>query len=312
MVQKQAIVSPIFATRNKLSPTLLSSFLVRGSGIQVGDSLKRFGWDGSQAVATVIVNLNPSSGMVSGLRMETRGAGPEVTFCARDLWEEAPNDVAVAIKFSDLSDVKWNTRGDNRNKSVWLDSTDLDVTYTKPDGTMLVHREELEAANINGFTVRLTLLPLQVDKMVLYGGILPLKRNYLASLVEEARTEMDSPQIPTIALKLSYSRGVAQNGFPVCLLPTKRPDDRVGWGHLPLLEAVGSADPRLPESDDVEEQLCTFMRKVSPTNNVSKQRLGNMLTPGSLPTSTTGMILYSWPEYRGPLTPGSSRINKGV
>ena len=68
-----------------MSTTLMRSLMIRGSGIQVDDCLRRFGWNGDQAVLTTIMTLNAESGTVAGVRFESRGQGPKVAFKARDL-----------------------------------------------------------------------------------------------------------------------------------------------------------------------------------------------------------------------------------
>ena len=111
MVAKQTIVSPLFNTRTRLSQVMLRSLLVRGSGIQVDDSLRRFGWDGAQAAATTVMTIDEDSGTVSGVRLEMRGKGPEVKFKAKDLWIDAEVDIMVTLQFDDLSKVTWITGG---------------------------------------------------------------------------------------------------------------------------------------------------------------------------------------------------------
>ena len=72
------------------------------------------------------------------------------------------------------------------------------------------------------------------------------------------------------------------------------------------METVGSTDPKMPLSDEVEQQLCLLMKNVTATNNVALNRLENLLQPGNLQSivssSVSGVIIYSWPEYRGPLS----------
>ena len=52
-------------------------------------------------------------------------------------------------------------------------------------------------------------------------------------------------------MKLWLSKGKIQNGFPLDLLPVEQESDRVGLGHLPLLECIGSSTAVLPKHEDV-------------------------------------------------------------
>ena len=77
----------------------------------------------------------------------------------------------------------------------------------------------------------------------------------------------------------------------------------MGLGHPPLMEVIGSASPKLPSHEDIEEQLASFLRGTNPTNNVAPSRIQAMLeTADSFPSSATGNIAYEWPEYQGPVT----------
>ena len=202
MPAKQTISSPFFSSRNRISPVLLRSLLVRGRGVPISDCLRRYGWDGRAAVATPVLTVDADSGKVSGARFETRGVGPEVKFRASELWGEQEEDTLVTIKFPDLSYVEWRVTGDNRNQSSWLDSDDVEVTYTRGNGERLPVAEE---ATIGRFAVRFTLLPVKVDHMILYGSIVPLSIAALKEKLEEGGLDLESPFIPTIALKLWYA-----------------------------------------------------------------------------------------------------------
>ena len=176
--------------------------MVRGRGVPISDCLRRYGWDGRAAVATPVLTVDADSGKVSGARFETRGVGPEVKFRASELWGEQEEDTLVTIKFPDLSYVEWRVTGDNRNQSSWLDSDDVEVAYTRGNGERLPVAEE---ATIGRFAVRFTLLPVKVDHMILYGSIVPLSIAALKEKLEEGGLDLESPFIPTIALKLWYA-----------------------------------------------------------------------------------------------------------
>ena len=275
--------------------------MVRGSGIHVDDALRRFGWNGETAVGTVILTTNADSGSVAGIRFATRGKGPEVTFKAKDLWKNADKEATVTIKFPDMSKVSWGMEA-NRNQSSWMDGSELDMVVKLQDGRVLVGAEELQEKSIGECCIRLTMMPIAVDKLALYGGIIPISKDELKEKVQDSGMEMNSPLIPTIAMKLWFSRGIPQNGFPIVFLPTERSSDKVGLGHLPLFETVGSTDPHMPEHNEVEEELCSFLRDVAPTNNVAPDRLASMIEPDNFPARASGHISFWWPEFRGPLT----------
>ena len=82
---RQTIASPMFTNRAALSPLMMGRLLVRGGGIQVDDALKRHGWDGKTPVATTVATLETGTGVIRGLRYETRGSLDPVKFQAKDL-----------------------------------------------------------------------------------------------------------------------------------------------------------------------------------------------------------------------------------
>ena len=301
MVAKQAIASPLFSARGKLSPIMMRSLMIRGGGIHIDDSLRRYSWNGTEGVATTVMTVNCDSGKVSGVRFETRGRGPELSFKAKDLWVSGSSDVTVSLKFGDLSNIKWKNHGLERNQSEWIDSSELEVSFESQSG------EVVDPGEMPGFAIRLTMHPVQVDRILLYGGIVPLSKEELQEKVEEEGTTLDSPFIPTMALKLWAVNRKLLNGFPLALMPTESEGDGVGLGHLPLLEAIGSTNPTLPSHDDIGEQLCLFLRSLGLTNNVNQARLYTMLSPGNFPSSVTGSLAYQWPEFRGPLEAPTSQ-----
>ena len=111
------------------------------------------------------------------------------------------------MKVDDLSQVTWNSEGKQRNQSAWLDRSELNVSYSKTDAQQLESPEALEAAKVGTFCVRFTVLPINVDKVAIYGGIIPLGKEHLRDMVQEAGLEMESPLIPTLAMKLNFIRG---------------------------------------------------------------------------------------------------------
>ena len=151
-----------------------------------------------------------------------------------------------------------------------------------------------------------------MDKAVLFGGIIPLSNAELETKVREAGHNLSTPLIPTVALKLGWVKGKYTNGFPMDLLPTESQEDQCGFGTFPLIETVGNLNPEMPDSDELEKQLCLLLTKLSPTNNVAVHRLEALLEPDSFPGSTSGIISFSWPEYRGPLTERRNTVAPGL
>ena len=270
MTSRQVISSPFFSSRSRISPTLLRSLLVRGSGIQIDDTLRRLGWDGSSAVATPVLTVGVELGRVSGARFETRGHGPEVKFNAADLWEGVTTGVLVTVKLDNMSMVQWRSEGIGRNQSEWMEGDEVNVRYERTTGEEM-DDEELDDAGVGKFALRLTLLPTNVSKMALYGGIVPMTKEELREKVEACDAEIDSELVPTIALKLGWAKGKPLNGYLVDLMPHEREEDKVGLGVLPLLETIGSSNPSLPNHEDLEEQLCLLLRAVVATNNVNRE-----------------------------------------
>ena len=167
-----------------MSQTLMRSLLIRGSGIQIDDTLRRYGWNGSTPVVSTVLSTEGETGRIKGVRYESRGKGPEIKFSAADLWDGANAEVTVAVTFDDLSKVEWKAEGEFRNQSQWMDESALKVNYTKTTGEGL-DIDELDAAGVDGFAIRLTLLPTNVNKLALYGGIVPMSKEELRKKTED-------------------------------------------------------------------------------------------------------------------------------
>ena len=195
------------------------------------------------------MNVNGDTGSVEGVRFETRGKGSDISFRAKNLWKGAQEGITVTVKLNDLSRVKWKNEGAERNQSYWLDAGELEVGYIK-DGQR-IEDEDLEAIRVGGLAVRLTMHPVGVDKMCLYGGIIPMSKSELRDMLGSDDPHMDSPYIPTMCLKLMWSKGKALNAFPLSFLPVEKETDKVGLGHPPFIELVGRGEPIFPKHDNI-------------------------------------------------------------
>ena len=217
----------------------------------------------------------------------------------------ADQTVTVTIRLSNLATLNWLTTGQQqRNQTTWVDGSLLDVSYTKADGTSISQEGDLEQAGIGKCALRFTAVPGAVDKLVLYGGIVPFDKASLETKLQEVGATLSSPNCPTVALKLLVHQGKTWNGRPTDLLPTEQPGDKVGFGHLPLLESIGAGDAVFPDSNDLEKQLTTFLRACSTTNNVAVGRIADLYSKpetfsATLRAPSSGV---DWPEYRGPVT----------
>ena len=295
--RRQIIASELFKSRGKLSKTMMRNLLVRGGGVQISDVLMRQGWAEEGPVATTVVTLDGDSGNIRGVRYEVRGGGPTVVFKAKELWPEASEKVTVKLKFDDLSKIPWVTEGAVRNQSVWLDREELEFEATHEDTGVLVE-EELESNKVGGLCVRFTLLPMKVNTVFMYGGLVPLSKLDLEAKVTEADLDLSSPKIPTLAMKLAFVKGRWQNAMVMELLPQEEVGDKVGLGHMPLLESIGSRNPVFPEHDKLARELAAFLRGTHATNNMNMTRLNSVFDSGVFPNTQTGPITFEWPPFQ--------------
>ena len=304
---RQTIVSPLFRNQGKLSPLMMKKLTIRGGGIQLDDCLQRFGWSPNKGVATTVMTIDEDSGAVKGVRFECRGQGPQIKFKAKELWANVNEDITVVIKVSDLSRLPFLTVGDRRNQTSWMDSKEVEFEANHGERGTLTTQEMIELG-IEGFCLRFTLLPVKVDKMLLYGSIFPQEKDKLVEKLIEMEELPESQHVPTVAMKLWVANGKYQNGFPLDFLPVEQKEDRIGLGHLPLLECIGSTAPVLPSHDEIARQLKNFLQNLNPTNNVNIARMRSVMNGSSLPQTTTGLISYGWPDYviQGRNTPAGS------
>lgn len=301
---RQTIASSLFLKRGPLTKSILSSLHIRGSGVQVDDALLRKGWDGEQPAATSVITVDPSTAKIRGIRYETRGAiSHEVKIKATDLWADAKEGIDVIILFNNLSVIKWVTEGDHRNLSYWIEDKDLNVTLWK--GETMMQEAEKEVNGIGSFVVRFIILPGAVDASVLYAGAVPCTKAELEEKLKEIDKTVNSPVIPTVALKLFKKSGKLNNGHPLKLLPSEQPSEGFGLGHIPLLEVIGAGRPTFPGHDEIEEEMTLFLRATIATNNSTLRPTalqGLFASPETFPKFASGTIPKDWPEYRGPLT----------
>ena len=290
-------MSDIFKKKGKLSKNLLRNLMVRGGGLQVDDTLQRFGWSGEEPAVTTILTIDGQSGAIRGARYEARGRGPTIQFRASELWTEGSDKVQVKLRFEDLSRVSWPSEGDFRNQSKWVGLEEMQCEMVH-DEEGLVGEEDRGDHGIGGLSVRFTLLPVKVDTVFLYGGVVPFSKTDLEEKLGQLEVGVDSPMVPTLTMKLGQVNGRLQNAMPLCLLPQEQEEDNLGLGHLPLLEAVGSGNPVFPEHDSIASEMSAFLRAANPTNNVNPGRMQNIFE-GTEPLAKvpTGKVVYEWPEH---------------
>ena len=150
---------------------------------------------------------------------------------------------------------------------------------------------------IGGFCVRFTLLPVKVDTVFLYGGVVPFSKTDLETKMSELDVGLDSPMVPTLTMKLGLVNGRYQNALPLSLVPQEQDDDNLGLGHLPLLEAVGSGNPIFPDHDMIAGEMSSLLRATNPTNNVNPGRMRSIFEGSeALAKVPTGKVVYEWPE----------------
>ena len=193
-----------------------------------------------------------------------------------------------------------------------MDGDSIATVFARNDGAEL-EDDEKEAAGIGKFALRFTLIPVAVDKVALSAGIVPFSKAVLQEKMTAAGSNLSSPHCPTIAVKLLHVQQKSWNARPIRLCPTEEPGDRVGFGHLPLIEAMGHGEITHPESDLLEQEVVAFLRACNPTNNVAAARLPVLYDnpAGFLTGGLSGSISHEWPVYRGPVLAQPPRTATG-
>ena len=289
-------MSEIFKKKGKLSRSMLRNLMVRGGGVQVDDTLQRFGWAGEEPAVTTVLSIDGQSGAIRGARYEARGRGPTIQFRASELWTGGSDKIMVKLKFDDLSRVSWPAQGDSRNQSEWIGEDEVSLESVH-DEEGIIGEGDRGDHGIGGFCVRFTLLPVKVDTVFLYGGVVPFSKTDLETKMSELDVGLDSPMVPTLTMKLGLVNGRYQNALPLSLVPQEQDDDNLGLGHLPLLEAVGSGNPIFPDHDMIAGEMSSLLRATNPTNNVNPGRMRSIFEGSeALAKVPTGKVVYEWPE----------------
>ena len=253
-------------------------------------------------VSSTLVTTKIGTGRIRGTRYKTRGSLKDVKFQAKDLWKEAEPGITVCLKFDNLGLLNWVGSGEARNQTTWIDGGNITTTFMDRSGAVLSDEDEIKDAGIGGYCVRFTALPITVGQVALNAGIVPFTKQDLDEKCKEIGLTLSSPRCPTLALKLHVAGAKSWNACPIDLFP-REGTERVGWGHFPLVEVIGSGPVVMPDSDKLEEETIEFLRAVTGTNNVAFTRMNDMYNgEGELSANLSGSVGYIWPEYRGPLT----------
>ena len=299
---RQIIASQLFAARGKPSRQQYGRLLVRGGGEPVADALTRMGWDGVKPVATTVIIVDPVSGAIRGARWVTKGQLGDVKVAAKEIFSNSPPDVTMILKFDDIGTLTWLATGEKRNQTTWIDSSSLDVKVMQGEN-VITEQVDLDDLGVVNFAVRFTVLPITVDKVSLYLGAVPFSKTHLSTLCDQASITLSSPNLPTIGIKLHSLQGKLWNACPLSLLPVEQPEDKLGLGHLPLVEVIGGGQVVFPDPDLFEQESVTLLRNVAYTNNAAMGRIQGLYDTATTFTTAPRApnTSYEWPEYRGPL-----------
>ena len=303
------IDSALFKRRGTLTHGQMGKLLVRGGGALVDHALQRHGWNGKIPVATTVATLQFETGVIRGFRFETRGGLQPIKFAAKDIWPGADSGIQVPLRLEDLGQLPWSTVGSTRNQTEWIDGSNLNLTFTLSDGTEL-NSQEIEDSGLDSMAVRFTILPLAVDKVALNAGAVPYSKEELNLKAQDHGVTLASHSLPTVAIKLFFKDNKSFKAIPMNFLPTEESGDGIGFGHYPLIEAIGNGGVTFPDPNKLEEEMVTFLQSITPTNNVSIDRIrGLYATQSTYSASSKTKVQFTWPDYRGPIINTEPAIN---
>ena len=297
------IASDLFDVRGPLTSRLRRDLSIRGTSIQLQDLWGRHGWeDRSEGAAGVVVELTPVTGRVKGVRWATGGNLITGTFKVHHLYPKAVGvEAVVAVRGETLT---WPTAGEHpRNFSDWisLGQRPGELSLKAADGSP-VSREAQDEMEIREIRFRASLTLLGVDGIHVSGHVMGETDDDLEDILRRWGLQHGerSPNIPTIGVREEDQRTFRR----VRLMLTEPEGTGLGFGILPALEEV-SAEESPVCRDEVEEQLCLFLRQAGMANNV-KGHWPSAMRKDSAPTKKNLTLI--WPAYWGPTDTNAGTI----
>ena len=260
----------------------------------------RHGWDGTSGVASVIMMLEPGTGKVKGTRWATGGNLLAGNFQLKHLYPKAEGvEVAVNVKGDALT---WLAEGEQpRNFSEWRTlGQQGELVFTDRDGHTLT-KEELTELEVGDIRLRASLTVMGVGQLWVSGHVLgdvveAGEKLELADIVKgwELRDGVRSPNIPTVGVRVDGNK----TGQLLDWILTEPEGAGLGWGCLPVLEEISTEEAPV-DRDEVEGQLCAFLRQAALPHNM-KQGWAKAMLARTPPARKD--VTVQWPAYPGPTT----------
>ena len=270
VIMAQLIASDLFAVRGPLKEDLRVRLACRGAGAPLRDTLRRHGWDERTWAAAVVAGVTPGTGEVKGVRFATVGQAITGTVKMKYLLAGA-RDIEMFVKVM-CEKIPWPMEGDrDSNLSDWIQlgaTGDAQVTVRSIADKKALTREEMVGRGIRSLLIRFSLIVAAVDRVILSGHVVHVAdKAELATIASRwgLRAGINSPNIPTVGVRVSGGGGTATN-MELPLLISEPEGTGLGFGLLPVLEEISEGHAPV-DRDTLEREMRIFLRKVGiPTN----------------------------------------------
>ena len=296
------ITSDIFKKRGPLTEEVRRALGCRGTGVQARDLLARHRYDvvKGDGVAVPIASVEPGTGRIMGMRWATFGKVLEGVVNLKTLFPAIGGGTMEITVPGDS--ITWPTAGgaagEPRNLSDWLVVGRGNTRVVRDEAKKILTDEEAKTLGVGDVLLRVSILVGAVDKAVVGGHLVPVDLEGLKRKADSWKVSIAAPNIPSVPLRPKNDTKSRREEIQLCC--SEGAGVGLGFGILPILEEITAEEPSTINRDELERELCGFMRSVGICTNVGGvkgDRWSKAWTVKEAPVRKEAAIL--WPEFQG-------------
>ena len=199
-------------------------------------------------------------------------------------------------------DITWptlgGTEGDPRNISEWMVVGLGSTRVVRDKQNKILTDEEAKALGVGDVLLRVSILVGAVDKAVVAGHLAPVDLEGLKRKADSWKVSIAAPNIPTVALRPKKDPKGRRQDIQICC--SEGAEVGLGFGILPILEEITAEEPSVINRDELERELCGFMRSVGVCVNVGGVKGDGRSKAWTVKEAPHLMeVATVWPEFRG-------------
>lgn len=248
-----------------------------------------------------IASVEPGTGRIKGIRWGTFGKTLEGVVKLKALFPAVEGESMEITVLGE--DITWptlgGTEGDPRNISEWMVVGLGSTRAVRDKQNKILTDEEAKALGVGDVLLRVSILVGAVDKAVVAGHLAPVDLEGLKRKADSWKVSIAAPNIPTVVLRPKKDPKGRRQDIQICC--SEGAEIGLGFGILPILEEITAEEPSVINRDELERELCGFMRSVGVCVNVGGVKGDGWSKAWTVKEAPhLKEVATVWPEFREP------------